>query len=90
MAETDGAGPEGGVQGRLALGSDLGGGAVVDRGRGVQADAGMTMDVVVVVEELGAEGPGVFDGSEPVWERRAVLEGFESSFGKRVVVALTG
>jgi hypothetical protein len=50
----------------------------------------MTMDVVVVVEELGAEGPGVFDGSEPVWERRAVLEGFESSFGKRVVVALTG
>jgi len=46
--------------------------------------------VVVVLEEVSAERPGVLDGSEPVRERRAVLEGLERSFGIRVVVALTG
>jgi Ethanolamine utilization protein EutJ (predicted chaperonin) len=90
VPETDGVGCEGDVQSRLALGADFGSGAVVDRRRGVQADARMTVDVVVVFEEVSAERPGVLDGSEPVRERRAVLEGLERSFGIRVVVALTG
>ncbi len=63
----------GGVEGRGPLGSDLGGGAVVDRGRSVQSDAGMAVDVVVVLEELGAERAGVLDGAQPAGERRAVL-----------------
>ncbi len=36
-------------------GADLGGGAVVDRCRGVEPDAAMAVDVVVVIEECRAE-----------------------------------
>jgi hypothetical protein len=50
----------------------------------------MAVDVVVVLEELRTEGPGVLDGTEPVGECRAVLEGIERRLGERVVVALTG
>jgi hypothetical protein len=32
--------------------------------------------LVVVVEELGAERPGVFDAAEAVGERRAIFQGF--------------
>jgi hypothetical protein len=35
------------------------GGAEVDRGRGVPSDPGMPVDVVVLVEEAGAELAGV-------------------------------
>lgn len=54
MEEAGGVSSIDGVEGVGALGADLGGGAVMHRRRGVQADAGMTMDVVVVVEENGA------------------------------------
>ena len=67
----------GGVEGDGPLGADLAGGAVVDRRRGVQPDAGVAVDVVVVIEERGAERAGVFDRAEPAGERRAVLEGLE-------------
>ena len=86
MTEPGGVGGVGGVEGRGALGADLVGGAVVDRGGGVQADAGVTMDVVVVLEERGAERAGVVDRPEPNGERRAVLEGLEVRLRVGVVV----
>jgi hypothetical protein len=54
-------------------GADLGGGAVVDRRRGVEPDAGMAVDMVVVIEELGAERPCIRDRAEAAGEGRAVL-----------------
>ena len=74
----------------MALVPDLGGRPVVDRGRGVEGDARVSVDVVVVLEELDAERPCVLDGAEPVRERRAVLQGLEGRFRKRIVVGLTG
>jgi len=52
----------------------------------VQADAGVAVLVVVVVEERGAEAASVLDGAEPVGEGRAVLEGLELGFAVGVVV----
>jgi hypothetical protein len=86
----DGVGSVGGSQRLLALVPDLGGRPVVDRGRGMKSDARVTVDVVVLLEEVCAEGPCVFDGAEPVGERRAVLQGLEGRLGIGVVVALTG
>ena len=43
---------------------------------GVQPDAGVAVDVVVVIEERGAEGAGVFDRAEAAGEHRGVLESF--------------
>ena len=54
-AEPVGPGGEGAVEDELAAGLDGPGGAVVDRGRGVQADPGMAVLVVVVGEEQVAE-----------------------------------
>ena len=48
VAEPVGVGRVGGVEGLLALRADLGGGAVVDRGGGVQPDPGVAVLVVVV------------------------------------------
>lgn len=42
----------GGIEGRVSLGPYLGGGAVVDRGGGVVADAGMTVLVVVIIRVI--------------------------------------
>ena len=70
----------GGVEGDGTLGADLAGGAVVHRRWGVQPDAGVAVDVVVVIEERDAERAGVFDRAEPAGERRAVLEGLEVGF----------
>jgi hypothetical protein len=81
-----GVGSVGGVEGGGALGADLGGGAVVDRRRGVQADAGVAVVMVVIVEEGVAEGAGVFDAAEVGWEGGAVLEGLVDRFGVGVVV----
>jgi len=41
----------GGIEGAGPAGADIGGGAVVDRCRGVQSDAGVAVFVVVVGEE---------------------------------------
>ena len=87
VAEPGGVGGVGGVEGDGALGADLGGGAVVDRRWGVQPDAGVAVDVVVVIEEHGAERPGVFDRAEAAGKRRAVLEGLEVRLRIGVVVA---
>jgi hypothetical protein len=56
----------------------------------VQADAGVAVDVVVVIEERGAERAGVVDRAEPAGERRAVLEGLEVRLAVGVVVADVG
>jgi hypothetical protein len=42
--------------------------------------------MVVVLEKLSAEGPGVGDAAESFRECRAVLQGLESGLGVRVVV----
>jgi hypothetical protein len=44
----------------------------VHGGRGVQPDAGVTVNVVVVIEERGAERAGVCDRAEPAGERRGM------------------
>ena len=46
----------------------------------MQSDAGVAVDVVVVIEERGAEGAGVVDRPEPAGERWAVLESLELRF----------
>ncbi len=46
MAEARGVGGVRGVEGDLPLGADLGGGAVVDRGGGVQPDPKITPALV--------------------------------------------
>ena len=86
MPESGGVGGVGGVEGGGSCGADLGGGAVVDRCWGVQADAGVAVDVVVVIEEHGAERAGVLDRAEPAGERRAVLERLELGLAVGVVV----
>ena len=57
MPESVGVGGVGGVEGTGPFGADLDGGAVVERGGGVEADAGVAVLVVVVGEERFAEGP---------------------------------
>jgi len=86
VAEAIRAGGIGGVQGGGALGADLTGGAVVDRGGGVQADAAVPVLVVVVGEERLAERSGVGQGPEAAGEGRAVLQRLELGFAERVVV----
>ena len=80
VAEPAGVGGVGGVEGLGPAGPDLGGGAVVHGGGRVQPDPGMTVVMVVVLEERFAEDAGVFDRAEPVGERRAVLERLECRF----------
>jgi hypothetical protein len=62
----------------------------VNIGSGVQAEAAVTMLVVVPGEEFLAVRPGGLDRGEPGGERRPVFEGLELRFGVRVVVGLTG
>ena len=52
----------------------------------MEPDPGVAVDVVVVVEERGAEPAGVLDAAEPGGERGAVFEGLEVRLGVRVVV----
>jgi len=58
-AEPLGMGVVGGGEGVLPGLVDRVGGAEVDGGRGVPSDAGVPVSVVVLVEEAGAELPGV-------------------------------
>src|SRR4051794_23474507 len=64
---------------------DVFGAAVVHGGRGHQAEPGVPMVMVVVLEELAAEAAGVLDAVEAGWERGPVLERFEVRFGVGVV-----
>ena len=64
-----------------AVRSDLRSGVVVDRCGRVQPERGVTVLVVVGVEECGAERAGVVDRPEPLGERRAVLERLELGLG---------
>jgi hypothetical protein len=52
----------------------------------VQPDTAVAVLMVVVGEELVAEGAGVGDRTEPVGKGRAVLEGLERGLAVRVVV----
>ena len=56
---------------------DRAGGTEVDRGRGVPGDPGMPVNVVVLVEETGAELAGVGQRGEGCRELRQVLQGLE-------------
>ena len=56
----------------------------------MQANARVTMNVVVVVEEHVAERASVLDAAEALGERRTVLEGLERRLTERIVVRLTG
>ena len=85
-AEPLGAGGEGVVEDLLAAGLDGPGGAVVDGGGSVQADAGMPVLGVIEEEEGVAEPAGVFEGLEAAGECRAVFEGLELGFGVRIVI----
>ena len=76
----------GAVEGALAVGSDLGGGAEVDRGGRVHADPGVAVFVVVGGEEPLAECACVGEGAEPVGEVGHIFEGLELGLGVRVVI----
>ena len=54
--------------------------------RGQQPETGVMVLGVVPGEELLAEAASVFLGAKSVRELRAVLQGFELAFRKRVVV----
>ncbi len=74
-AEPLGVGVVGGGESVLPGLVDRAGGPEMDRGGGVPGDPGMTVDVVVLVEEAGAELPGVGERGEGCRELGQVLEG---------------
>jgi len=80
----------GGVQRHLALFTNLQVRAVVHRRGGVQTNAGVSVFVVVIGEELFTEDPSVLEAPEAWGKRRAVLQRLEGGFGERVVVAHVG
>jgi hypothetical protein len=80
----------GDVEHDCALGSDGRGPPVVDVGRRVEPDAGVTVLVVVPTEEPAAVGVRVLEAAEPVGELGAVLEGAELALAERVVVGDAG
>jgi hypothetical protein len=77
----------GGGEHDAALGADCGGGAVVDVGGGVQAQAAVPMLVVIPGEKDLAVSPGGLDGGEATGEVGPVFQCLELGFAKRVVVA---
>ena len=89
-AEPFGVGVVGGGEGVLSVLVDRGGGAEVHRRGCVPRDPGMPVDVVVLVEEAGAELACVRQRGERVRELGQVLQGLELGLGERVVVALSG
>ena len=78
----------GGVEHSLAFLADDVVEAVVDVGWGVEADTGVAVFVVVVVEERFAERSSRSDVGEPFGEGGRVFQGFELCFGVGVVVGL--
>lgn len=85
--EAFGVGEEGVVEDGLTLSQGVLVEAVVDNVRGQQSNARMVMLVVVVVEEILAEGAGILEAAKTSGELRAILEGFEVSLGVGIVVA---
>lgn len=81
---------ESGVEDGLALSQGVLSEAVVDIVRGQHGDPGMVMMVVVVVEEIQAEGAGILERAKMSGELGAVFEGFEVSLGVGIVGAGEG
>jgi len=78
-----------GIEHQLAALQHALGLAEVNHGRGQQADARMTVFLVVPREELLAEGAAVLDAAEAIRGFRTVLQGAELAF-ERVRVACMG
>ena len=68
-------------QGGDAVGGLGGCQAVVDVGRGVKANAGMPMFVVVPLHKIGQEAASICEAAEALRERRGVLQGLEPGLG---------
>ena len=83
-AEPVGVGGVGRVQGGGAAGADLLGGAVVHRGGGVPADAGVAVLGVVVGEEPVAEGAGVGEWGSPKTEEASAIRSRDAREAKEV------
>ena len=77
---------ESGVQDHLAMGQDVSGLAVVDRGRRHQAKTRVVVLMVVPLEKGLAETTSIFDGTEAVGKARAVFQGAELALRIRIVV----
>ncbi len=75
----------GGGEDALAFGVECLGVAVVDGGWGHQADPGVAVGVVVVVEERAAERACSLDVLEALGELGPVLQGLEVRLGVGVV-----
>jgi len=56
----------------------------------VPSNPGVVMDIVVLVEEPGAELAGLGQTGEGCGEVGQVLQGLELAFGEWVVIGLTG
>jgi hypothetical protein len=78
------------VEDGLAVFADGGVVAEVDAGWGVVADAGVSVVVVVVGEEVVGEGSGVGEAGEAFGESWCGLQGLELGLGERVVVEELG
>jgi len=76
----------GGIQDEGALAPDLFGPPVVDIGRSVEADARVTMIVVIPGEESGAVRVRILEGPKAVRELRPVFERAKVTLRIRVVV----
>jgi hypothetical protein len=77
----------GGGEGGGSFAADGGGVPVVEVGRGVQADPGVAVVVVVPGQERLAVRPGGLEGAEPGGEPGPVFQGLELRLGVRVVIA---
>jgi len=78
------------IEHRLPGSQDRAGLAVVNGGRGQQAQSPAVMVVVVPLEEPAAELQGVSEAAEAVGEFRPVLQRLELALGERVVVRDVG
>ena len=84
--EAFGVGVVGGGEHDAALGTDLGCGAVVHVGGGVQAQAAVPMLIVIPREKELAVSPGGLDRGETTREVWAVFQRLELGLAKGVVV----
>jgi hypothetical protein len=78
----------GGIKDALALGVERLRLAVVDDGGGHEADPGVAVGVVVPVEELPAERPGLVDVLEAVGDLRPVFQRLRGVEGVMMLAAI--